>query len=128
MAKPTPRATLPRSTRIRGRNDFRRIFARKLRVSDRRITLYADRGPAGHARLGIAAGRQLGNAVRRNRIKRLVREAFRRLRHELPAGTDWVIIPRPNSEPTLADLQESIRQLVRRLEPKLEQHDPGERG
>ena len=127
MAKRTSRATLPRSTRIRGRNDFRRILGRKLRASDRWITLYADRGPAGHARLGIAAGRQLGNAVQRNRIKRLVREAFRRLRHELPAGTDWVIIPRAGPEPTLDELQQSIRQLARRLETKLEPHKRGER-
>lgn len=117
-----PRATLPRSVRIRGRNDFRRIFGRKLRASDRWITLYTDFGPAGHARIGIAASQRLGNAVQRNRIKRLVREAFRRLRHELPAGTDWVVIPKPNSEPTLDDLQQSIRQLAQQLAPSLEPH------
>ena len=127
MAKPTPQATLPRSARIRGRNDFRRIFGRKLRVSDRWITLYADLGSAGHVRLGIAASRRLGNAVQRNRIKRLVREAFRRLRHELPVGTDWVVIPKPGSEPSLDELQQSMRQLARRLEPKLEPQDPNQR-
>lgn len=120
MTKPTPRATLPRSARIRGQNDFRRIFRRRLRASDRWITLYADRNSAAFARLGIAASRRLGNAVRRNRIKRLVREAFRRLRHELPPGTDWIVIPKPGDEPTLDDLQQSIRQLARRLEPMLE--------
>ena len=49
--------------RVFSLDDFRRIFGRKLRVSDRWIALYADRGPAGCARLGISASRRLGNAV-----------------------------------------------------------------
>jgi ribonuclease P protein component len=77
--------------------------------------LYGCRGDAAHARLGIVAGRSVGNAVRRNRRKRLVREAFRHLGHELPAGTDWIIVLRAVPEPTVEQLQDSIRQLSQRL-------------
>jgi len=48
-------------------------------------------GGAG-ARLGIAATRKMGNAVERNRAKRLARELFRR--HKLEAGLDVIIVPR----------------------------------
>jgi len=113
------RATFPREVRIRRRSEFQRVFDRKLRVSDRWITLYGCRGDAAHARLGIVAGRSVGNAVHRNRRKRLVREAFRHLRHELPAGTDWIVVLRAGPEPTVEQLQQSIRQLVQRLVRKL---------
>jgi ribonuclease P protein component len=45
------------------------------------------------ARLGVAATKRLGNAVVRNRAKRLAREVFRR--HPVPSGFDVVIVPRP---------------------------------
>jgi ribonuclease P protein component len=143
------RATFPREVRIRRHSEFQRVFDRKLRVSDRWITLYGCRGEvpekspetleshrrgrssickAGatrvsggtlHARLGIVAGRSVGNAVRRNRRKRLVREAFRHLRHELPAGTDWIVVLRAGPEPTVEQLQDSIRRLGRQLLGKM---------
>lgn len=138
MSEQPVRQTLPRSARVRSRKDFTRIFNLRLRASDQWITLYAaprESETAGDgvsgppqwgegARLGISVGRRVGNAVRRNRVKRLVREAFRRLRHELPAGMDCVVVPRPGPEPTLPDLQQSIRDLARRLERRLERRDP----
>ena len=115
MAERHIRFTFPRRVRIRRRRDFQRVFDRKLRASDRWITLYGCRGDAAHARLGIVVGRSVGNAVRRNRRKRLVREAFRHLGHELPAGTDWIIVLRAGPEPAVEQLQDSIRGLARRL-------------
>lgn len=113
------RFTFPRCVRIRRRREFQRVFDRKLRASDRWITLYGCRSDASCARLGIVVGRSVGNAVRRNRRKRLVREAFRHLGHELPAGTDWIVVLRPGPEPTVEQLQQSIRQLSQRLIEKL---------
>jgi ribonuclease P protein component len=46
-------------------------------------------------RLGIVASRKVGNAVVRNRVKRLIREVFRRSSDARPAGVDLVVIPRP---------------------------------
>ena len=123
MTGPETRATFPRSVRIRAKRDFERVFERRLRASDRWITLLVDRGSASHARLGIAVGKAVGPAVRRNRRKRLVREAFRRLRHELPVGTDWIIVIRPGPEPTVEQLQQSIRDLSQRLLEKLTTDD-----
>lgn len=48
----------------------------------------------GAPKLGLAVSRRVGNAVARNRVKRHVREWFRRARPALPAATDWVLIAR----------------------------------
>jgi ribonuclease P protein component len=49
--------------------------------------------PVGWPRLGLAASRKIGGAVQRNRARRLVRDAFRRLKHEVPA-LDVVVVPK----------------------------------
>jgi ribonuclease P protein component len=114
-----PRETLPRSVRIRSRRDFERVFALKIRVSDSAITLYGAPSSGVAARLGIAAGRRLGNAVVRNRAKRLIREAFRRVRHALPHGTDWVVVPKAGADLATHDLQVAITTLAGRIVGKL---------
>ena len=55
----------------------------------------------GHLRVGLSVSRKIGNAVQRNRFKRLYREAFRLSRAELPTGLDLVMLPRSTREPEL---------------------------
>ncbi|MCX6545153.1 MAG: ribonuclease P protein component [Acidobacteria bacterium] len=90
-APPAPTG-LPRAERVRRRPEFLANYERGSRSSSRLMTVFvlANGGPA--ARLGIAATRKLGNAVQRNRAKRLVREAFRR--HKPLAGLDVIVIPK----------------------------------
>jgi len=49
----------------------------------------------------------------------LIREAFRRIRHDLPEATDWVVLPRPGVEPSVAEIQESLLAFARRVRRKL---------
>jgi ribonuclease P protein component len=78
--------------RIRRRPEFERVYNEGVRISGRFMTVFllptARPGP----RFGVAATRKMGNAVERNRAKRLAREIFRR--HKLTAGYDIVIVPR----------------------------------
>jgi len=61
-------------------------------------------------RLGAGSTKRLGNAVERNRQKRLVREAYRLLKHDLPLGYDIVIVPRvPWHDPTREELMNDLR-------------------
>ncbi|HOB76720.1 MAG TPA: ribonuclease P protein component [Phycisphaerae bacterium] len=112
--RPSPRQTLPKRARICTRRDFDRVFREKNRASDGLLTVYLGRNEVGMARLGIAAGRALGKAVTRNRIKRLVREAFRRYRTDLPPGTDWIVVPR-QAGASLREIDASLRRLTERL-------------
>lgn len=116
MDPSTGRHTLPPSVRLKSRRAFDRVFREGRRVSDRDLTIVmARRGDDGPARLGIAVGRRYGCAAERNRIKRLIREAFRRLRHDLLPDSDWVVLPRPGRRPTAAQVEDSLRTLARRL-------------
>jgi len=76
--------------RIRRRADFRRIYDRGSKIHGRFLTLFALSNGLPHARLGVAATRKLGNAVVRNRAKRLIRDVFRR--NKPAPGFDIVIV------------------------------------
>lgn len=66
-------------------------------------------------RLGLVVSRRFGPAVRRNRFKRLVREAFRLHQADWPAGFDLVIRPGPDAtDETLARIADSLRYLIPR--------------
>jgi len=109
------RATLPRSVRLRSRRAFRHVFNEQLNASDRWLTVHAARNDVGITRLGISVRRRIGPAIRRNRFKRLLREAFRQIRWELPPGMDWIVVPKPGPEPTLPVLRRSLHELARRI-------------
>ena len=72
----------------------------------------------GRARLGLAVGvRAAGNAVNRNRVKRVVREAFRHIHQELPA-VDLVVNARPAAgKASNADMTASVKALWNRIRP-----------
>ena len=81
--------------RIRSNDDFRRAFERKRSASDDVLIVYAAENGLEHVRLGISVGkRKIRKAHDRNRFKRLVREAFRLNKCDLPPGVDFVVVPR----------------------------------
>ena len=79
--------------RVKLQRDFDRLFreGRALRYPE--FTLRVLPGETGHARLGLSVGKRVGNSVRRNRIKRLLREAFRRNKGLLTCPCDLAIVP-----------------------------------
>jgi ribonuclease P protein component len=106
--------------RIRQGADFQRAFRQRVSVADAYIVVFGYRNGLAHPRLGLSVSRKVGQAVIRNYWKRLLREAFRLTRPQLPAGIDLIVIPRAAAEPTLAALMESLVRLAGRMEKKLE--------
>jgi ribonuclease P protein component len=78
--------------RIRRRADFQQVYDRGVRMHARFMTVFVLANSLPVTRLGVAATRKLGDAVRRNRAKRLVREVFRR--NKTVPGFDVVVVPR----------------------------------
>jgi ribonuclease P protein component len=90
-----PSERFTKASRVRRRGEFQRVFDLSLRAKGRYLTVLVAPNEAGTTRLGIVASRKLGDAVRRNRAKRLIRQIFRQTQ-SLPArpGLDVVVIPR----------------------------------
>ena len=87
----------PKEARVRKRREFLQIQNAGRRVATRHfLVVYACSGD-GPPRLGITVTKKIGNAVARNRIKRAVREAFRREAATLHRGASLVVIARDGS-------------------------------
>ena len=84
---------LSKSERLLRRGDFEKVLSlgQKRRV-DRSFTLYTLPNGLDGKRLGIIASKKIGNAVVRNRVKRKIREAYRRLKGQIKPAVDIVVI------------------------------------
>jgi ribonuclease P protein component len=101
--------------KLRRRAEFTRVYERGSRCRTRFMTCFALPNELGAPRLGIAASQKIGNAVVRNRAKRLVRELFRS--HKLLTGIDIVVIPRREMiDASWSNLEADYRAALQRLE------------
>lgn len=85
--------TLSRLERLRSGRDFSRIFreGEKVRLDD--LTVRWLFNPYSWNRIGTSVGRKFGNAVKRNRVRRIIRELYRRRKGIFPQGIDVVFLP-----------------------------------
>ncbi len=106
-----------RSARLAGRRDFDAVFGRGRRLKGDNLILWhvAAGNPSAPARFGVSIGAKFGIAVRRNRAKRLVREAFRLNRESFRKGLSLVAYPRPGCRwKTMPDAAKDLLDLSRK--------------
>lgn len=128
------RQRLRRSERVRKKRDFDRIFQapRIIRGGNFRIYFLKRecQGPC-PVRAAFVAGKKVGNSVVRNRIKRLLREAFRRVKNDMRQneGLDIVFVAnRDFSRNRSPQVEIEMRELLARLEALSATPGPGEGG
>lgn len=80
------RLTLGRAQRLTHNREYEAVYAARMRKARGPLVLFTAPNELSHHRLGLAVGRRAGGAVVRNALKRRIREAFRHIRDELPAG------------------------------------------
>ena len=89
-----------RRQRLSRSAEFDRVYREGRSHANRYLVVYSfPRESEGDAepRLGVSVGRKVGGAVERNRVKRLLRDAFWAVAEELPDGHDFVVVARPES-------------------------------
>lgn len=103
------RFRFPRSCRLTARKQFLVVYGRGRRIGSRSLTLFGLPNSSATSRLGITVTRKVGSAARRNRIKRMLRDVFRRRRRELVPQMDLVVNAHPGfCDRSLAEVEQEF--------------------
>ena len=84
---------MTRTLTLKSNSDFRRAYARGKAYTNPALVIYVVKNRAGICRIGITASKKIGNAVERNRARRVIRAAAEML-PRLPSGYDLVFVAR----------------------------------
>lgn len=110
------RERFPHNVRIVRSSDYRALYKAGKKIHSERFVLFCRANNLGHLRLGITVSRKVGGAVVRNRIKRLLKEIFRRSLIQTPNKFDIVINAKSGcAEANYAELQVELLVAMHRI-------------
>lgn len=100
---------------LRKKSDFSSIYNKGKSVGDRFVVLFYRQNHLPYNRTGFLASKKVGNSVKRNRARRLMKESYRTIENDLPQGYDFIIIARNTiSERKCADVEKSLKSAFRK--------------
>lgn len=107
--------SFPSSNKIKSKKDFQFVYTKGRSVVDSMSVMYVINNEDASLKIGFAVGKKMGNAVVRNRIKRLMREVFRKRRSELKESTKIIWVARKKLATASIDTYDRIfMRLVKR--------------
>jgi ribonuclease P protein component len=119
-----PGAKFSKTCRLKSSSEFRAVMDRRVRLSDGLLAIYLAANGRGAGRLGISVSRASGGAVRRNTIKRLMREVWRNRLAQMPQGYDYVVMMTKRNQgklPTYKEMDDSFAGLMAKFRATQEQ-------
>jgi ribonuclease P protein component len=121
------RLTLPGGSRLRRHRDVRRPLDHGRSGGSGGVVVYAfGRGDAEPPRYALVVGRRWGDAVTRNRVRRLLRESFRTARPDLAPGFDFVLLPRaPLARRRMQEVRDELVRAARTAVRRFREEGPG---
>ncbi len=106
---------MQRKFRLTRSDDFIRVRRKGKSYAHPLVVLIVETGETAGVRVGVTAGRSVGNAIHRNRAKRLLREALRPILPTLASGLDLMLVARPGlSSASLDQTRAALESLLRR--------------
>ena len=98
--------------RLKKQADFQKLFTKGRRAFSPSLTMIYF--PSKETRMGISVGKRHGKSVKRNRIKRLLREAFRTVCPQLKGGYAFVLVPKQAQEYSFAAFSKSLKSALKK--------------
>ncbi|MGM7723388.1 ribonuclease P protein component [Metabacillus sp. Hm71] len=105
-----------RKYRIKKNEDFQAVFKHGKSIANRQFVIYIMQNPEEKEfRIGLSVSKKIGNAVTRNRIKRLIRQVFLEDKHKIASGKEYIIIARkPAADMGYHEVKSSLNHLFRK--------------
>ena len=106
------------------KSEFKNVFEQGRKFPSKYLVLYVSPNGLGHSRLGLSVSRKVGNAVTRNRVRRRIREIFRKLLAENTLCRDIVVVARSTApEADFMVLEGDIRRVFAGLRHEKSVHN-----